>query len=389
MLSSLPKLADRNFILGQLLPTLLFAVAALLLFRDQMPVEAWIDILTGKDLGTTAFLLLGVWVVAVTTLMLNLWIYRFLEGYTFPRWLADILKRRNGKRLQRSLRQIQTLYDQWAEQGNAFSQANLERYQTLRCNLVQWMPPRESDILPTRFGNAIKAFEVYPRDVYGADGIVIWLRLATVMPKQFVEQIQVMRAQIDCLINCCFFSVVTASVAVIRAIYSSGWHYKNLQTFAGVYDAISGIEKAWPVWTLGAAIAAYLFYRWAVACVPAWGELVMSAFDCYLPALAGQLGFELPKTEAMRREFWTTLSQQLIYRREPNGKLPFRVENWTQVGKEQTFRAVDDNAKQNSGATDTRSPDHKKSFALSNVDLSGDRLREQYWSVGQPQSNGE
>ena len=378
MLSSLPKLADRDFILGQLLPTLLFAVAALLLFRDQMPVEAWINILTGKDLGTTALLLLGVWVIAVTTLMLNLWIYRFLEGYTFPRWLADILKRRNRKRLQRSLRQIQTLYDQWAEQGNAFSQANLERYQSLRCNLVQWMPPRESDILPTRFGNAIKAFEVYPRDVYGADGIMIWLRLATVMPKQFVEQIQVMRAQIDCLINCCFFSVVTALVAVIRAIYSGSWHYKNLQTFAGVYDTISGIEKAWLVWTLGAAIAAYLFYRWAVACVPAWGELVMSAFDCYLPALAGQLGFELPKTEAMRREFWTTLSQQLIYRREPNGELPFRVENWTQVGKEQTFRAVDDNAKQNSGATDTRSPAPEKSFALNDVALAGARLREQY-----------
>src|SRR6516165_4434741 len=106
MLSSLPKLADRDFILGQLLPTLLFAVAALLLFRDQMPVEAWINILTGKDLGTTALLLLGVWVIAVTTLMLNLWIYRFLEGYTFPRWLADILKRRDRKRLQRSLRQI-------------------------------------------------------------------------------------------------------------------------------------------------------------------------------------------------------------------------------------------------------------------------------------------
>jgi hypothetical protein len=56
----------------------------------------------------------------------------------------------------------------------------------------------------------------------------------------------------------------------------------------------------------------------------------MSAFDCYLPTLAGQFGFELPTTEAQRRTFWTTFSQQLIYRREPDGRLPFRLEDWKQ-----------------------------------------------------------
>jgi hypothetical protein len=57
----------------------------------------------------------------------------------------------------------------------------------------------------------------------------------------------------------------------------------------------------------------------------------MTAFDCYLPALAGQLGFELPMTEAKRLNFWTTLSQQLIYGREPDGWAPFRIEKWKQV----------------------------------------------------------
>jgi hypothetical protein len=44
--------------------------------------------------------------------------------------------------------------------------------------------------------------------------------------------------------------------------------------------------------------------------------------------LAKQLGFELPATEEQRRKFWTTLSQQLIYGRDPEGKTPFRVEEW-------------------------------------------------------------
>ena len=86
----------------------------------------------------------------------------------------------------------------------------------------------------------------------------------------------------------------------------------------------------WLLWIVGSLIAACLFYEWAVSRIPAWGELVMGAFDCYLPALASQFGFKLPGTEAERRLFWTTFSQQLIYRREPDGRLPFNVEAWQQ-----------------------------------------------------------
>src|ERR1019366_8978839 len=96
--------------------------------------------------------------------------------------------------------EIRTLYDEWAEQGSAFPAAKRDRYQRLRLDFVKsQMPPLESDILPTRFGNAIKAFEVYPRDIYGADGVVIWPRLTSVIPKTFGEQIQDIRSQIDFL----------------------------------------------------------------------------------------------------------------------------------------------------------------------------------------------
>ena len=53
---------------------------------------------------------------------------------------------------------------------------------------------------------------------------------------------------------------------------------------------------------------------------------------CYLPALATQLGFELPQTEVGRRCFWTTFSQQLLYRRNRKGELLFDPEKWHQIG---------------------------------------------------------
>jgi hypothetical protein len=196
------------------------------------------------------------------------------------------------------------------------------------------MPSLTSDVLPTRFGNAIKAFEIYPRDIYGADGVAIWIRLVSVIPKPFLEEIQSLRTQVDFLINCCFFSAIIAVLGLARVIFSGNWRSADLHTFDGAYQLLSGVEEAWIFWTGGGIVAAYLFYRWAVACVPGWGELVMSAFDCYLPTLAGQLGFELPATEDMRRQFWTTFSQQLIYRRKPDGKLPFHIESWKPVPSE-------------------------------------------------------
>jgi hypothetical protein len=336
MLSSLPKLADRAFILGAFLPTLLFAVVGLVLFHDQDFADEWVHALAAKDLGQAAYMLLAVWAVAVLILMFNHPLYRFLEGYTFPRWLATPLKNRNRQRLRCSLLEIRRLHDRWAEQQDAFSADERDRYRKLRLELVQWMPSREGDVLPTRFGNAIKAFEVYPRDIYGADGIVVWLRLASVMPKSFLDQIQDIRSQIDFLINCCFFSMIIALLGIGRAVYSASCHNLDLHTVAGLYAFISSIEKSWLLWTAGGTIAAYLFYRLAVTRVPAWGGAVMSAFDCYLPALATQLGFELPKTEAKRQKFWTTFSLLLIYRREPDGASPFQVDEWTQAATRRT-----------------------------------------------------
>jgi hypothetical protein len=254
-------------------------------------------------------------------------LYRFLGGYMFPKWFAKPLKRR----LQRGLREVNTLYDEWAQQRDKFPPDKIERYTILRQKLAKWTPTREDEVLPTSFGNAIRAIEVYPRDIYGADSTVIGFRLASVMPKAFAEQIQSVRSQIDFLVSCCFLSAVVSLLGFVRAAYSGSWRDMDLHTVESVHVFLSSIEKTWLFWTAGGALASYFFYRRAVALVPAWGDLVMSAFDCYLPALARQLGFEPPTTDADRREFWMTFSQQLIYRREPDGETPFRIEKWKQA----------------------------------------------------------
>jgi hypothetical protein len=45
-----------------------------------------------------------------------------------------------------------------------------------------------------------------------------------------------------------------------------------------------------------------------------WGELVKSAFDVFLPALADKLGYARPSTIARERELWRAFSRAIVFR---------------------------------------------------------------------------
>jgi hypothetical protein len=335
MLSALPKLADRNFVLGFFLPSLLFTLGGLALFSDHPKVRELVADLAAKDVKNAAFLLVGVWVLGVLMLAINHPLYRILEGYCWP--FSRLTRRR--ERYQARLRAIQqrlaTLYGRWRVERDAFPQADIDHYRDLKQELARTLPSLETDVQPTSFGNAIKAFETYPRDVYGADGPPIWLRLITVMPKDVLAQIQEVRTQVDLLINGAVFAALIGLISLAKALFVAPW-----RDVFGLQGAnVCALLQALPWQALGSSLVGFLvawgFYLWAVASVPAWGEFVMTAFDCYLPALAKQLGFDLPKKGDDRVAFWNALSQMLVYRRDPAGVLPFYPEEWSQSGAAQ------------------------------------------------------
>jgi hypothetical protein len=185
--------------------------------------------------------------------------------------------------------------------------------------------------LPTAFGNAIKAFEVYPRDVYGADGPPIWPRLTTVIPKDFLDQVQDVRSQIDFLVNTCFFSALIAGAALTAMLLEVPWGTLLNPDIGEPHLFLRTVSWTKCTWAFIASVVSWGCYRWAVTRVPAWGDLVMTAFDCYLLDLAAKLGFAPPSTNDGRTAFWTSFSQMLVYRRDPDGRLPFLVEDWPRV----------------------------------------------------------
>jgi|KBSSwiS6_1023812.scaffolds.fasta_scaffold79420_1 hypothetical protein len=85
MTSTLSKLADKNFVVGFLLPALLAAVAMTLIFPDlgildSLRQKGWND----KTLADFAYLGLAVYSLALGFMISNYIMYRLLEGYLPP-----------------------------------------------------------------------------------------------------------------------------------------------------------------------------------------------------------------------------------------------------------------------------------------------------------------
>ena len=306
MLGTLPKLADKAFVLGFLLPAFLFLISILALVSDLKTTKELADKLVQKDaLETLALFVLLVWGLAILMMMLNHTQYRMLEGYLWPLSKVKWLKTRQLAKFEKLTARIEVLADKW----ESLSDEDRRQHNWLRRHLVT-SPTDKRFVLPTRFGNSIRAFEFYSNEVYGADSIPLWLRLATVIPKEYQTALEDARAQVNCLVNLCYFAMMIEMLAAIRFVESFDWRSWELRTLFATQ------QLAFLMAIAGAVVVAWVAYELSIERVRWWGGLVNVAFDCYLPSLAKKLGYKLPPNGKTQREFWEAVSRRAIYHRE-------------------------------------------------------------------------
>jgi hypothetical protein len=337
MFATLGSLADRAFVVGFILPVLGFLLAMLGLFADFPAVRTILhDIAAADGFEKLTYLLLSIWALALMLQFVNDALYKILEGYSFPLARLGFLRRRQQRRfdearntfidLNSQLKAIEAIANPAPDELARKAQIEAELYPARRF-LITFFPfkeemktgplPTNPYLLPTRFGNAIRAFEIYSNDIYGIDSIPLWLHLATVAPKDFQSTIDSARAQVDCLVNIIFLSLVFALAALIRFLMTANLGY-------GVSPEVVFTFAGWGYLLAGAAAlaTARIAYGVAIERACAWGVFVKVAFDCYLPALAKELGFRLPAARADQKRFWTAVSRRVIYHQ------PFDPKDW-------------------------------------------------------------
>jgi len=154
-------------------------------------------------------------------------------------------------------------------------------------------PDKEYYLLPTSFGNIVRAFEVYPRVMYGLDAIPGWSRLLSVIPNEYKVLVDDAKAQVDFWVNIWLFALIVLG-----------------EYFVFVLN-VSQIKSIWfPAVVVCLVIISYLRARSAAV---QWGNLVKAAFDVFLVDLRNKLGFPNPSDKGAEQILWHRFSQAVIY----------------------------------------------------------------------------
>lgn len=299
MISSLSSLVDRNFVIGFLLPVTVAAIALLFLFQD-VPLlgQWWSAALNTAKFTTLTLLVLAIWGLSVLLSVFNISLYKILEGYYGP--LAREGSRESARKAREAAQEELKTLRQNAQEGGPDSDAWRD-FISSRREFNNTFPPNHL-VLPTRFGNIIRAFETYPLRVYNVDGISAWLRLESVIPVRYADTIASARAQVDFFVSLLFLALglcVLCAGSLLISQFVSGWEWT-----AGILRRAVAI----PVLLL----LAFFCYEAAIHRARAWGDYVRSAFDLYLPTLAKQLGYDLPATKEKRQAFWGAVNGMFL-----------------------------------------------------------------------------
>ncbi|WP_412030485.1 hypothetical protein [Deinococcus yunweiensis] len=299
----------KQLILGTLLPVAIVLALWIVVMEPMIPEHLSLlrQLTFPSDtwqVGAFAFLSV---VIATVLYNVNYTLVRFLEGYPwrgslYGHWRRGIYVARHARLTDQIQALVALLSTETPILSDPRRTALLERQLgAFRIQLGGRYPPAPQNVLPTRLGNIIRAFETYPGTAYGLDGVVIWPALVALMDKNELEIVNESRTSFD----------FTVQLTVLAAAFGA---------FSGGYGLATGLTTS-PQASLPFLLATFLagaltLTAYQMACVAAmnWGVDVRRAVDLNRQALWARFGVKDPFGDVQdERILGQQLSQQLIY----------------------------------------------------------------------------
>jgi hypothetical protein len=289
-LSDVAGVFSRYFILGFFLPVFFALVALWQLLTPEFVPNAFDQEYDG---ATAVAVLAGAALpLGLVLLGLEYSVIRVLEGYFLvrphaPAWIYYPLWPLSRLLVWRQ----RAAFDKLTRQRKQREDAELRRVAAWRLDL--YFPPEE-DLLPTRLGNAIRAFELHSWKRYGLDSIGGWPRVERLLSEQERELLE------DAQTEVAFF--VNSSLAAVFAgtLLFADW----------IALRARAVEDLW--WLAPLALG-YLFYRGGVEAATRWGDEVRSCMDMHRLTMYEKLGLRVPATNAEERELARAVNRFFLF----------------------------------------------------------------------------
>jgi hypothetical protein len=312
MNTELNKLLGRDFLIGFLLPSLVFLVTTSLSWSHAGQPLAWLKLNPEDPFKETAVLAMVAFALAVLLQAINRELFRLLEGYWPPR-----LRKPLSQYQQKCFRELHCKVADLMAARAAHDTEDSGTPFPQRAELIELseqaagrFPSEESLVLPTTFGNTARAYEDYPRVMYGFESIGGWARIQTVISKQAADLLSKVRGRVDLWLNLFFLTWV-----ILVEEFWLAWNYQKTELLLLVVG--------------GLLFAAFAYSR-ARSSAERYGDQVKATYDVYLGDLCGKLGFKLSLDAEQNRKFWVAYSRAFVYRQ------PERIGELLKVGLERS-----------------------------------------------------
>lgn len=327
-LSTISSQLTRALVLGAVLPTLVFVVLWILLQTPLLPTAGHLFLpLASLDKGWRVLAAsLVTLVIAGLLYNLNSPIIRFYEGYPWKNSIAGKqLIQRHKRRVSRArlmrarLRYVCDILEAVHPESQILGPGREQ--QTMLARIVNNNYPSGEDlVLPTRLGNVIRNFELYPVVQYGMSAIAFWPRILAKIDDQYAQTIDNAKASFDFMINAAFLSAMTALCTLFLgglAPTPLGWNPFTL---------------GWVLRVAGFSMLSWLAYEGAIVQARDWGAQVKGAFDLYRFDLLKQLGYESkPHDQQEEKAMWTAITQRIVFPDMPREPQPSYSTHSTRV----------------------------------------------------------
>jgi hypothetical protein len=252
-------------------------------------------------------------VVAVAALVFGLLLQglrapveRFVSGYFLmdlgrdsgTGWVRGTCERLRNVSRDKALREFTALTVRAEPRGprrenedqRAFDDRRRAEYQ-----LERRFPNSEAKVLPTKFGNRIRAWEDHARERWFLETVVIEPHVESLLEPQEVELRRDAKTDVAFAVNGSLLAVVTGFAL-------------------GIDRAVEPPDSLWFIAVcLAPFVAALALYQIAVVAAERWGELVRAAIDLHRLDFYDKLAVRRPATGGDDREIGSAVNRMLLY----------------------------------------------------------------------------
>lgn len=309
-----------NFLVAAMIPSLGLVIACMVAFDPIFKISQSLQAEEGiySLIGISLLVLVPTIIIGFTLTALNTFILKIFEGYIFIHRLP-LLKEGYSRKAKKLLQEIQDLNKKIEdlEHKKRKTITDKEQIDTLKglhftkaAEYDKNYPPLHAGIMPTKFGNILKASEAYTGTRYGIDAVEFWPRLQHVIPPSYRQSIDEARNELSFLVNMSalsFIFFVLCTLAVVTNVPLPGTpEWGNVIANSFRYIASAAV-----------AFVSFLFFnKAALFSVVDFGAMIRSSYDLFRLDLLTQFRIKHPKTLTEEFQVWKNLGELLILGQE-------------------------------------------------------------------------